>query len=82
MVPVSPDAAATAKDTIHGLCDPDREPAHATLELRRPVRLYHQVQMIRLNAVLQNAEPRCAGSRQGVSCSDEGPSDPERRNVS
>jgi hypothetical protein len=78
VIPIGPDTTMPTKDTIDGLRHANREPAHTTLELRRPVRLYHQVQMIRLNAVLQDAESRRAGSRQRVSCGYEGWSAPER----
>ena len=57
VVSITPHAATTAEDSIHGLRYPDREPAHPALEPRRRVRLYYQVQMIRLNAELKDPEP-------------------------
>ena len=58
---VPPDPPMAPESAVHGLREADREPAHTTLELRRPVRLYQQVQMIGLDAVVQNAEPTIAG---------------------
>jgi len=43
----------------------NRRPAHTTLERRRPLRLYHQVQMVSLNAELKDSESLCARGAQG-----------------
>src|SRR5262245_44735534 len=56
MVAVVPKRATTTDQAIHEARDPNSQSSHPTLELRRPVRFYQQVQMILLDAELQNAE--------------------------
>src|SRR6185503_16289941 len=53
VVPAVPHLSASPEDPIHGLRHADGEAAHTTLEIRRPVRLYHQVQMIGLDADME-----------------------------
>ncbi len=56
MVPVAPHRAVPADHAVHRLRDAYGEPTDPTLEARRLVRFHHQVQMVRLNAELQDAE--------------------------
>ena len=78
VVSISPGPSGASQGAVHGLRDPDRQPAHPTLELRRPVRLYEQMQVIRLHAEVQDAEPRGASRSERVSCDTEKPAGPER----
>ena len=55
---------ATSERAVHGLRDARSGPLHAAHEARRLVRLHQQMQMIGLNAELQNAKVRSG-------CSDE-----------
>ena len=55
-----PNASAPTESSIDGAGHTDREAAHTTLEPRRRVRFYQQMQMIRLNAELKDAEPTYA----------------------
>ncbi len=71
VVSVSPDPAATSESAVHRLRYPDREAAHAALEARRLVRLHQQMQMVGLDAEMQNTKPCRAGRRQSVSRGDE-----------
>ena len=62
MVSVRPYGPAAAEQSVHQAGNPDGQPAHTTLEPRRPVRFHHQVQMILLNAELENEwEHYCNG---------------------
>jgi len=56
MVAVGPHRPPSAEQSVHEAGDPDGQPAHTTLEPRRPIRFHQQVQMILLNAELENAE--------------------------
>jgi hypothetical protein len=67
----------TPKRAVHRLRHPDRETAHAALETRRLVRLHQQVQMVRLDTEVQDAEPIAARFRQRASRGDEEVSAPE-----
>jgi len=69
----------TTEYTVHGLRHPDGEPAHAALELRRPVRLDQQMHMISLDAEVKNPEARCAGGGQCAACGNEEMPGPEGR---
>ena len=61
VVPVGPNAAMTPKGTVHGLRHPDREAVYPALEVRRPIRLDYEVQMIGLNAAVEHAKACRAG---------------------
>jgi len=65
MVSIPPYAASPSEDAVDSLGDPDGEPAHTALEGRRRLRLYQQVQMIFLNAELEDPESWCARRPQG-----------------
>jgi hypothetical protein len=82
MVPVGPDRATPPAHAIHEAGDPDGQPANTTLERRRPVRFHQQVEMILLNAELQNAEAIVCPGAQGVLDLGEEPFASEGRNVS
>ena len=56
VISIGPNASTPAAEAIDEAGNPDGEPAHTTLEPRRPVRFHQQVQMILLNAELQNAK--------------------------
>jgi len=64
-------ASPATEHAVHGLRHADREAAHTTLEGRRPVRFHHQVQMVGLDAVARNVEPRGTGGRQCTSRGEE-----------
>ena len=61
---IRPYPATASEDAVHRLGDPNREAANTALEPRRLLRLYQQMHMIMLNAVLQDPEPRGAGRGQ------------------
>ena len=70
MVSVRPYRPAAAEQSVHQAGNPDGQPAHTTLEPRRPVRFHQQVQMILLNAELENAEaPVGSGAKRVVNWS-------------
>ena len=69
MEPVAPDAAMTTEHPVHGLRHPDDEAAHTAIEPRRRVRFQQQVQMVPLNAPLQNAK---TFGPSGPQCTDDG----------
>ena len=48
VVTITPHASGAPKRAVDGLRDPDRESLDTALEPRRLVRLYQQMQMIRL----------------------------------
>jgi hypothetical protein len=81
VVPIGPNGAATATQPIHEAGDSDGEPAHTTLEPRRPVRLHQQMQMILLDAELQNAEPLARPGTERVPDGNEKPFAPEGRDI-
>ena len=58
VVSVPPHRAAAPAEPVHEAGYPDGQPAHTTLEPRRPIRFDQQVQMILLDAELQNAKAR------------------------
>jgi hypothetical protein len=66
MVTIRPDRPATPAHAVHEAGNSDGQPAHTTFEPRLPVRLYQQVQMILLDAELQNAESLRRSREQGV----------------
>ena len=78
VMPISPDSPMATEDPVHRLRHANREPAHTALELRRPIRLYHQVQMIRLDAEVEHAKACRTGGSQCVSCGKEETSVSER----
>ena len=57
MIPIAPYSSVAHEDAVHGLRHTDCKAPHPTLEPRRRVRLYQQVQMIRLDAELKDPEP-------------------------
>ena len=71
MIAVPPDASLAPEHAVHGLRHPDREAAHPALEGRRPVRFHYQVQMVGLDAVVQDAEALGTGCRQRAPRGDE-----------
>jgi hypothetical protein len=56
--PVRPDPAAPPECAIDGPGDANGETLDPAREARLLVRLHHQVQMVRLNAEMKNAERR------------------------
>ena len=65
VVSVGPYATMASEDAIHRLREPDRQAAYAVHEPHRLVRFHQQVQMVGLDAVMENAEPigACGGQR-------------------
>jgi len=57
VVPIAPDPAATMEKAVHRLGHPDCESLDPAREASRIVPFHQQVQMLCLNAELQNAEP-------------------------
>jgi hypothetical protein len=58
VVPIAPDAAASAKGAVEGTGNTDREPANAGHQRRMIVRFDDQMDMIVLNAEVDDAEAR------------------------
>jgi len=57
VIPVRPERTAPPAQPVHEAGDPDGQPAHTALESHWFVRFHHQVQMIPLDAEVQNTEP-------------------------
>jgi hypothetical protein len=66
MVSIRPYRPTPAKQSVDETGNPDGQPAHTTLEPRRPVRFHQQVQMILLNAELENAKALVRPCAQGL----------------
>ena len=71
MIAVGPHPPSTAEHAIHGLGDANREPAHAARERTRIVRLDEKMDVVALNAEVQEAEALGARGTQRVSHGDE-----------
>src|SRR5262249_10183608 len=80
VVSISPEAACAAERAIHRFGHADREATHTTLEVRRPVRFHKQVEVILLNAEVQDAEAIGIGAER-VPCADEEAFVPEGGNA-
>jgi hypothetical protein len=81
MKSISPHPSATFEQAVHGLRDPDRHSLHAARESPGIFRFDEQVQVICLDAVMQNAESVAARSVERVLDGREGSSEPERGNA-
>jgi hypothetical protein len=82
MEAISPDATVSVKRTVDRLGDPDCESLDPAREASRVVSFHQQVQMISLNAELQNTEPIVAGHAEGGLDHCEGPSGSQRGKAS
>jgi len=71
VIAIRPYPATASGKAVHRLRDSDRKAADTALEPRRLLRLHQQMQMIMLNAVLKDPEPRGAGRCQRSADCDE-----------
>jgi hypothetical protein len=61
VVAITPDSTLAPEEAVDRPGDPDREPLNTAREPRRPVGLHQQVEMIGLDAVVEEAEAVAGG---------------------